>query len=382
MNLNTGIFLLQKDKSLIEMNVTEFINEDSFQELLQNYPNLLAGDQIDERDPRKWLLVSREVSIPDSDKSGGRWSVDHLFLDQEGIPTLVEVKRASDTRIRREVVGQLLEYAANALNYWSVDSIRRSYEVNCENKKIDPHQTIIERLQINDLENYWMSVKSNLERGKLRLLFVADEIPFELRTLVEFLNENMNEIEVLAVEIKQYTGGENTTLVPRVIGQTSKTEIRKDGQKSSRQWDEQQFMTDLEKRLGAEDRRVAEKLLRWAEDRKLDIWWGRGNENGSFFPMLYINGNKFSTFSCWSRGGIELQFQWIKTQSVYSDIEKRKSMLKELNKISGINITEEKLEVRPSIQYNVLKNESSLNKFSEIWDNYIDEIKTFESTKK
>lgn len=116
MNLNTGIFLLQKDKSLIEMNVTEFITEDSFQELLENYPNLLAGDQIDEREPRKWLLVSREVSIPDSDKSGGRWSVDHLFLDQEGIPTLVEVKRASDTRIRREVVGQLLEYAANALN--------------------------------------------------------------------------------------------------------------------------------------------------------------------------------------------------------------------------------------------------------------------------
>ena len=45
---------------------------------------------------------------------GGRWLVDRLFLDQDGVPTLVEVKRSSDTRIRREVVGQLLEYAANA----------------------------------------------------------------------------------------------------------------------------------------------------------------------------------------------------------------------------------------------------------------------------
>lgn len=227
-----------------------------------------------------------------------------------------------------------------------------------------------------------MSVKSNLERGKLRLLFVADEIPFELRTLVEFLNENMNEIEVLAVEIKQYTGGDNKTLVPRVIGQTSKTEIRKDGQKSTRQWDEQQFMSDVARRLGIEDRKVAEKLLRWAENRKLDIWWGKGIENGSFFPMQYINSNKYSTFSCWSRGGVELQFQWIKTQSVYSDIEKRRNLMKELNKIPGVNITEDKLEVRPSIPYSVLKNESSLNKFLEIWDNYIDEIKTFENTKK
>ena len=31
------------------------------------------------------------------------------------MPTLVEVKRSSDTRIRREVVGQMLHYAANAV---------------------------------------------------------------------------------------------------------------------------------------------------------------------------------------------------------------------------------------------------------------------------
>lgn len=37
--------------------------------------------------------------------------MDHLFVDQDAIPTLVEVKRSSDTRIRREVVGQLLEYS-------------------------------------------------------------------------------------------------------------------------------------------------------------------------------------------------------------------------------------------------------------------------------
>ena len=370
---------MQKDKTLIEMNATEFITEDAFQELLEDYPNLLPGDQIDERDPRRWLLVSREVAISDGERSGGRWSVDHLFLDQEGIPTLVEVKRASDTRLRREVVGQLLEYAANAINHWTVDSIRGSFNLNCQKRSIDPNNALIERLQVNDIEEYWLSVKSNLERGKLRLLFVADQIPFELKTMVEFLNENMNEIEVLAVEIKQYVGGENKTLVPRVIGQSTKSTIKKEGQKSTRQWDEKQFMSEVEKRLSVEDREVAEKLLRWAESRNLSIWWGKGNENGSFFPMLYINGNKFSTFSCWSRGGIELQFQWIRNQSIYSDIEKRKVMMRELNKIPGVDMTEDKLEARPSIQYDVLMNETSLNQFLKIWDDYLKEVKDFEN---
>jgi hypothetical protein len=62
--------------------------------------------------------------------SGNRWSVDHLFLDQDAIPTIVEVKRSSDTRIRREVVGQMLDYAANAVVYWAVEAIRAEFEAN------------------------------------------------------------------------------------------------------------------------------------------------------------------------------------------------------------------------------------------------------------
>ena len=50
----------------------------------------------------------------------GRWTI--CFLDQDGIPTLVEVKRASDTRIRREVVGQMFDYAANALLHWPLET--------------------------------------------------------------------------------------------------------------------------------------------------------------------------------------------------------------------------------------------------------------------
>lgn len=40
----------------------------------------------------------------------------------------------------------------------------------------------------------------------MRLLFVADRIPLELRAIVEFLNRQMRQTDVYAVELTQYRG--------------------------------------------------------------------------------------------------------------------------------------------------------------------------------
>ena len=80
-----------------------------FQLLLAKFPSLLCWEQNDTGMPRRWLLLKREKAVPAEDGGGGRWSVDHLFGDQDGVPTLIEVKRQSDTRLRREVVGQILD---------------------------------------------------------------------------------------------------------------------------------------------------------------------------------------------------------------------------------------------------------------------------------
>ena len=58
---------------------------------------------------------------------------------------------------------------------------------------------------------------------------MADEIPTELRHVVEFLNRQMDPAEVLAVEIKQYVGGDLKTLVPRIMGQTVEAQQKKLG---------------------------------------------------------------------------------------------------------------------------------------------------------
>lgn len=78
------------------------------------------------------------MALPDAEDAGSRWSLDHLFLDQEGIPTLIEVKRSTDTRIRREVVGQMLDYAANAVVYWPVEELRARFEPRCQESGTPP----------------------------------------------------------------------------------------------------------------------------------------------------------------------------------------------------------------------------------------------------
>jgi hypothetical protein len=126
-----SVFILKDSETLVALEPREFANEDDFQQLLAKFPSLLSGGRTDDASPRRWLLIKREKSIPAEDGGGGRWSVDHLFIDQDGVPTLVEVKRQSDTRLRREVVGQMLDYAANAVVYWPIDRLRTEFEEGC-----------------------------------------------------------------------------------------------------------------------------------------------------------------------------------------------------------------------------------------------------------
>jgi hypothetical protein len=80
------IFLLPDEGGLRELVEETFAAEDILQALLADHPDLLAGDQIDESNPRRWLLVCREAGVPDREEGADRWSLDHLFLDQEGVP--------------------------------------------------------------------------------------------------------------------------------------------------------------------------------------------------------------------------------------------------------------------------------------------------------
>ena len=228
--VRSGVFVLNGE-DLVAMHEQPYDSEGLLQTLLERYPELIAGSDEATGSPRRWLLVKREAGVPGSDSGGSRWSLDHLFIDQEAVPILVEVKRSDDTRIRREVVGQMLDYAANGVVYWPAERLRADFEARSAREGKDPQEVFCASLGDElDPERFWDDVEQNLRSGRIRLLFVSDSIPPELRRVIEFLNERMSPTEVLGIEIKQYVGdGALKTLVPRVVGQTEQARLQKVG---------------------------------------------------------------------------------------------------------------------------------------------------------
>ncbi len=210
-------------ETLAPLEEQPFAQEEKLQKLIAEHPELLDGAQITPHNPRRWMLVTREMGIAAEPGGADWWALDHLFVDQDATPTLVEVKRSANSEIRRTIVGQMLDYAAHGVRAWTVDRLRNTFTQTCEDSGKEPNAELRELLGEDepDGDAFWEEVARNLAAKRLRLLFVADGIPDELLRVVEFLNEQLRDIEVLAVEIKQFTNGSRQMLAPSVMGRTA-----------------------------------------------------------------------------------------------------------------------------------------------------------------
>jgi hypothetical protein len=369
------IYLVHGEGKLVPMREESYDSEDVLQRLLADYPDLLGGEQMNASTPRRWLLLAREAGLPSEEAGGDRWSIDHLFVDQDGIPTIIEVKRSTDSRIRREVVGQMLDYAANAVVYWPVERLRTRFEALCESEERDPETAIQESLGVDsDPDEFWKLVQTNLQAGRVRLVFVADVIPPELRRVVEFLNQQMNPAEVLAVEVRQYVGQGQQALVPRVIGQTQQAV----GQKSvggtgtaTKHWDESSFLAALQLKAGSRAAAVGTRLLAWSHANASRIWWGQG----SFYPMVDLNGQQHWLFSARTNGRITIEFANIRKSAAFADVGDRREILRRLNELNGVEIPEDRIDLYPSIPMEVLGTESDTSKFLSVFEWMISELR-------
>lgn len=357
------IYLLNDGGSrLLAMEETAYDSEPLLQELLANHPDLLAGDQMNDEEPRRWLLITREQSIPGGQDGGGVWSLDHLFLDQEAVPTLVEVKRSTDTRIRREVVGQMLDYAANAVAYLPVEDIRARYEARCERCGEDPDEVLAAFMGENgNGDDFWQKVKTNLQAGRIRLVFIADSIPPELRRIVEFLNGQMDPAEVLAVEVKQFVGEGMKTLVPRLIGSSEVARHRKSaGRSASRQWDEPSFLEAVTVNTGPEAARVAKDLLDWIRPQVSHLWYGSGTKHGGIIPIVQIGSTKYHVGRLATQGWFAFRFDWLMRRAPFASEEVRRHLLEKLNRIPGADFPESVLTTRARIPFDQLVDPAAL----------------------
>ena len=326
------VFVLKDPQTLVAMQPADFASEDHFQALLADFPSLLSGDQGDGTSARRWMLIKREKSVAAQEGGAGRWSVDHLFVDQDGVPTLVEVKRQTDTRIRREVVGQMLDYAA-----------------------------------------LWERMSTNLQAGRIRMLFVADRIPPELRRIVEFLNRQMSPAEVLALELRQFEGEGLKTIVPVLYGQTEDAQSRKEVGGPKRQWDQETFFADFGERNTPEACQTAEKIFSWMRQNGDQIVFGRGAKDGSVSIMVMGGGQKNYPMSIWTYGRIEIEFQYL-IRGSFAPEDKRRELLRRLNDIEGIALPRDSITRRPTIPITTFSSDVRLKAFLKVMDWLLGEI--------
>lgn len=367
-----GIFLIRDDGELVQFTAELYETEAALQAYVERYPDLLAGDQIDAESPRRWVLVRREVPLASDESGTGRWSVDHVFLDQDAIPTFVEVKRSSDARIRREVIGQMMEYAAHAVLYWPVEKMRAEFEATCERTNADPRERLATLLGVTDdaseegeVETFWERAKENLEQGHLRLLFVADVFPPETKRIIEFLNQKMSDVEVLAVEIRQFTGDGQPILVPRLYGQSEVTRQRKSAPLPARTWDKATYFEVLESGH-PELVTLANGVYDWAVARGLTPTWGSGGSIGSMSPRVggVRSGPRIVTL--YTDGNLELVFEYLKAP--FNDPEREKDLRGRFAALKGFQVATNIKKKRPNLPLAVLLDDELLSEFLGVVD--------------
>ena len=311
------VYVVQKDGKTVPMDRVLCKDEDKeLQQLLEKNPQLMPGDQIKPDNPRRWLLIKREMPVPDPSSGEDRWSIDHFFVDQSAIPTFVECKRFLDTRSRREVVGQMLDYAANGHWYWDRETIRGFAAQTAKDGGMELEDAL-NQLQPDDalgVDEFLERIENNLRQGQVRMVFFMEEAPHELKSIVDFLNKQMERADILIVEAKQFQCDGLRVVAPYLFGYSEEARrVKKVVTVSSsarRQWDKEMFFEDAQARLKPEEVAALRQLLHFAQEHSLQVRWGGGKAAGSFSLVNDKLGTR-SFFSVFSNGMLSCNFGYV-----------------------------------------------------------------------
>jgi hypothetical protein len=284
--------------------------------LLEQNLDLLPGDQINEEDPRRWLLIRREMPVHDPGTGDARWSVDLFLVDQDAVPTLVECKRVLDTRARREVVGQMLDYAANGHFYWTREHLRE-YAAQVAEKRGSTLDAALQTLGIDNLEEtdqFFDRIVDNLREGQMRLIFFLEESPYELRSIVDFLNRQTERTEILIVEARQFESDGIRIVVPSVFGYTEQARrIKRTVTVTSpgrQKWTEAMFFdafAEANRETRAQEMRVWHQAI---QEKGYQARLGTGSQRGSISYLL-VSTFRRSLITVYTDGELRVNLNWL-----------------------------------------------------------------------
>lgn len=324
------IYTVDGAGTLTAMRPSEPRSEDFMQKLVAAYPELIADQD------GALLLIRREQPIADREDGGGRWSLDHLFVTRSGIPVLVELKRAVDTRLRREVVGQMLDYAANGTAYWQGGRIAESFIATMTELGKDADSELASFIgSAGDPQQFWEQVDANFAAGRIKMVFVADTISRELARIVEFLNEQMK-ADVRAVELSWFeSDGGVTALTPRIIGETERAQTEKAARSALPPMSRDAWIMEHLAKFGTDTVAAAETYVRLVEQAggHAEVTRAQGSIITMFDltddPLFPMGLNKSG------RGMVQLSLSYLMSRPAFAAEEVRQALYDQLAEVVG-----------------------------------------------
>lgn len=354
-----SVWMSDESGGLVALQAAEYPTERELQAFIADHPEVLATALGDE-DAAPWLLIRRELPITmDDGDDRTRWSLDHLFIDAEGTPTLVEVKRSSDPRSRREVIAQMLDYAASFRRDWTAESLRAVWTQEETAAGNDP-ETVIDAFlagaKADGEDTFWGEVQTRIAGNRLRLLFVADRLSSHVVRIIEYLNEQLQTTEVLGLEVAPHIDSQGRVIayVPTVRGRTAAVPP---GKQPSERRTRREFEDALRTHHGdgavASVNRVVEAIEAFGG------FAGIGTDARN--PRLFLNfrlpssGRVYCPLSFNSRAGkVTIRLRWLARLDAFSDEAVRAEFVSRLSDAVGTAIDAPRLDGFPGFPVEAL----------------------------
>ena len=157
-----------------------FLAEDRLQEFIFEHHRALPINEI-EPAFEPLIPVCRELPT----KVG---PIDLLFINPTGLLTLVECKLWKNPEARREVVGQILDYATE-MSRWSYEQLEQAVRKSPVKTTSSLFKLAVSNAEDIDERDFVDSVSRNLRRGRFLLLIVGDGIRENVEHIADFLQK-------------------------------------------------------------------------------------------------------------------------------------------------------------------------------------------------
>jgi hypothetical protein len=143
--------------------------------------------------------------------------IDNLYVSPQGTLTIVEAKLWRNPQARREVIGQILDYAKE-ISGWSYDDI----DARAKEKAGKSLWELVRDKGELDESKFVDAVSRNMRSGAFLLLVVGDGIREEMESLTRFIQENNQLRFTLAlVELQLYKFQDGLLVIPSIVARTA-----------------------------------------------------------------------------------------------------------------------------------------------------------------